>query len=185
MGGGAHGSTVTLMLVAAAGAGLLVATAAAELPGAAPHRTLRSAWESPDAEGSYCVAWADWDGDGDPDPAFGDKWDLGLNHVYTNEDGTFVLVWTAPVSDATESNGLDWADWDGDGDLDLAVGNDFDQPNRVYENLGGDLMPAWSSQEAGHTIGVAWADYDGDGDMDLACANKGPNRVYENVPAGD
>ena len=175
-------SALTLAVVGGAvlGAGLDNVAREAERVPEVQRRTLRSAWQSPDAEGSYCVAWADYDGDGDPDLAVGDKWDIGLNRIYRNDGGTLLLAWTAPQPDATESHGLAWADWDGDGDLDLAVGNEG-QPNRVYANQGGELAPVWESFEADATMGVSWADYDGDGDLDLACANKGANRLYENV----
>ncbi len=71
---------------------------------------------------------------------------------------------------------------DGDGDLDLAVGNDA-QPNRLYRNDGGTLTTSavWASVEASYTAGVAWGDLDGDGDLDLAVGNSyGPNRLYRN-----
>ena len=71
-----------------------------------------------------------------------------------------------------------WGDWDGDGDLDLAVGNDGN--NRVYANSGGDLALAWTSLEVEFTYSVAWGDWDGDGDLDLAVGNDGNNRVYAN-----
>jgi hypothetical protein len=149
-----------------------------------PPARLESAWVSPDVDpaGTYCVAWADYDGDGDLDLAFGSKWGPGNNQLYRNDNGDLVLAWTASFDDATESNGLDWADWDGDGDLDLAVGNDFEQVNRVYRNDDGALTLAWESDEHDNTIGVAWADCDGDGDADLAAANADqPNRLYTTV----
>jgi DNA gyrase inhibitor GyrI len=142
---------------------------------------LQLAWTSDDAEGTYCVAWADYDGDGDLDLTVGNKWERAVNQVYRNADGEFALAWEAPQPDATESHGLAWADWDGDGDPDLAVGNDG-QPNRVYANVDGDLALAWESGEADHTMGVAWADQDGDGDPDLLSWGEGQRAVlYENV----
>ena len=145
-------------------------------------RTLRLAWTSTETNGTYCVRWADYDNDGDPDLMAGNKWRSGKNQLYRNDNGQFALAWTAPIEDATESSGLSWADWDGDGDLDLAVGNDGGQPNRVWENDGGQFKVVWTSEEKDKTCGVAWGDFDGDGDPDLAVANMGQsNRVYENA----
>jgi formylglycine-generating enzyme required for sulfatase activity len=77
---------------------------------------------------------------------------------------------------------LAWGDVDGDGDLDLAVGN-RGYAVRVYGNDGGTLAPGavWSSSEVAQTHSVAWGDVDSDGDLDLAVGNDGaPNRLYRN-----
>ena len=150
-----------------------------------PSRTLHPAWASAETNATYSVVWGDYDNDGDPDLAVGNKWGTGHNQLYRNDGGRPVLAWTAPEESATESDGLAWADWDGDGDLDLAVGNDFGTPNQVYASDGGSLTLTWTSHEADKTIGVAWGDWDNDGDPDLAVANaEQPNRLYENTGGG-
>lgn len=98
---------------------------------------------------------------------------------------TLELAWTSAEADRTRS--VAWADWDNDGDLDLAVGNGGDLTIvgfvsvRVYRNTGGGLELAWSSTETNDTKGLAWGDWDNDGDLDLAVVGwETPSRVYAN-----
>ena len=79
-----------------------------------------------------------------------------------------------------------WADYDGDGDLDLFVGMRY-TPNRLYRNDGGhfvDVAPELGLADLEDTRAGAWGDYDGDGDPDLyvgypATAGS-PNRLFRN-----
>jgi len=62
-----------------------------------------------------------------------------------------------------------WADYDGDGDLDLFVGFDG-LPNRLYRNDKGrftDAAAAAGVADARATRAAAWGDVDSDGDADL------------------
>jgi hypothetical protein len=81
-----------------------------------------------------------------------------------------------------------WADYDGDGDLDLYVGNEDPDgqsyPSQLFRN-NGDRTFSEVSQAAGVTNfrfakAVTWGDYDDDGDPDLYVSNIGPNRLYRN-----
>jgi uncharacterized repeat protein (TIGR01451 family) len=140
--------------------------------------TLTLAWSSIETDRSTSVAWGDWDGDGDLDLAVGNYFDE-VNRVYENDGGTLALSWSS--NEADDSNDIAWGDWDGDGDLDLAAAN-WQQPSRVYENLGPglDTVSFWSTEENEDNNAVAWGDYDDDGDLDLMVGNGGAqfNRLY-------
>ena len=89
-------------------------------------------WFDVAEDNTASVAWGDYDGDGDLDLAAGNAGQP--NRVYENEGGLLQydpaggLGWQSVYSDTT--NSVAWGDYDGDGDLDLAVGN-VDQPNSV------------------------------------------------------
>ena len=91
--------------------------------------------------------------------------------------------WTSSETDS--NTGMSWGDWDGDGDLDLAVCSSS-EPSRVYENTGSsNFTLAWTESLSEESYGCEWGDADGDGDLDFAVANKDdPNRVYAGDGAG-
>ncbi|MCB0036870.1 MAG: VCBS repeat-containing protein, partial [Anaerolineales bacterium] len=151
-------------------------------------------WQDSYREATYDVSWGDWDNDGDLDLAVANSGIGGQrNRVYENVNGWLYnipannLGWTADNNAGTAS--VDWGDYDGDGDLDLAVANgiklkDFFvlgsyilEPNVVYENDNGtlNLDPlngyGWVSPESYPSRVVRWGDWDNDGDLDLLTIN--------------
>ena len=110
-----------------------------------------------------------WSGDNGPGSRF-------FRNVGSGPDGVPIFV------DETEASGLSdqgWAfaasacDFDGDGDDDLYVANDFGT-NRLWENVSTpghprfrDVAVAAGVEDEGFGMGVAWGDADGDGRFDL------------------
>ncbi|MCB9151337.1 MAG: VCBS repeat-containing protein [Caldilineaceae bacterium] len=149
---------------------------------------------SEDRDNTSSIAWGDVDNDGDLDLAVGNRpyfdYDVcnchqgGTEKVYLNEDGNLQTTptWISSSNDATTS--IAWGDVDGDGDLDLAIGNEpiYESScecykggeDKVYLNEGGRLqaIPAWISASTDVTTSIAWGDVDGDGDLDLATGNR-------------
>ena len=129
------------------------------------------------------LAWGDYDDDGDPDLYLVNfsgsvldgepQPDGALPALYRNDGGHFTDV-TAELGLAEPMFGIgaSWADYDGDGDLDLYV--TCYGPNRLYRNDGAyftEVAAEAGVADDGFGAGVGWADYDHDGDLDLYITN--------------
>lgn len=120
----------------------------------------------------------DVNGDGLPDIVVGNSGDRGQDFLWLNDPlrpGFFVDATTQnlpKVNDATQSIKL--GDVDGDGDLDLLIGNEI-PPNRLLINDGKGVFQEKSSSldlpVPLHTREVLLFDVDGDGDLDIVFAN--------------
>lgn len=120
------------------------------------------------------AAWGDYDGDGDDDlflvsaggPLTAPDDHLAASELYENRgDGTFARVEDFPAT-RIRGMGAAWADFDNDGDLDLAVSG-YDAL-LLFRNEAGHMVrdPRFASR-AGYWSGVSWSDFDRDGDLDL------------------
>ena len=129
--------------------------------------------------------------------------DRQTNALYTNQgDGLFLerrfVAGIAEPSLPWVGFGTDLADFDLDGDLDLAVANGhvihnisehegysgaaYAQPNQLFENVGGRFIEVEDGiSEVRVSRGLVTADFDLDGDLDLAISNcNGHAEAYRN-----
>ena len=92
----------------------------------------------------------------------------------------------------TQSAGVGWWDYDGDGELDLYFTNgpaDVEAPesgegNALYRGLGRGRFAETTAQTGlglkGWNMGCSMADYDNDGDTDLFVTRWGPDALFRN-----
>jgi len=157
-----------------------------------------AAWGDYEADGHidlYCANYETWrKASGLPDFLY-----------HNNGDGTFSNVTGStgiepPFGEDRAGRGVNWGDFDNDGDLDIYVSDYRLQENLLFKNDGngrftnvaallgvaGDERNGWW----GHTIGSEWGDFDNDGDLDLVTANlahpryievSNKTRLYENM----
>jgi hypothetical protein len=125
-------------------------------------------WENADLpEYGNTTCFGDWNGDGYPDLAVADNFQLGGNgyfKVYENAGGTLATVPTWTSNSGGYGSHVSWIDLDVDGDLDLATGRWWG-PATIYENTGGDLTrdPVWTSTTGSVIENMFWGDVDNDG----------------------
>ncbi len=117
------------------------------------------------------IEWGDYDNDGDIDLA-AVGFDFDYNYaakIFNNSGGVFTDI-GAPLEGVIYSS-CDWGDFDGDGDLDLAIAG-LDAGNsrivKIYENNAGVFTDILASLQGVDYASIDWGDYDNDGDLDLA-----------------
>src|SRR2546423_2000119 len=138
-----------------------------------------------------CVAIADYDNDGDLDilVAGAGKRDVPFTTIYKNAGGVFSDSGVALPGLSRASAA--WGDFDGDGDLDLAMTglNSSGVPTtRIYRNDGEAFVQLAVTLAPVFAENVVWADYDNDGDLDLlvtgvtsaSAAGVAMTRLYRN-----
>ncbi|HMB93950.1 MAG TPA: CRTAC1 family protein, partial [Rhodothermales bacterium] len=166
------------------------------------HYTDMSASVLPNVDGgTYGMAAADYDRDGDLDIAIGLCIPLpAANLLYRRDDQAYVEVAaSAGVADPLASWGVAWLDYDGDGWLDLFTANMprlqdnvfFSGFNTLARNNGDGTFTEVAAQAgvAGPEREQSWsavaADFDNDGWTDLFVANRPePSRLWRNLGDG-
>jgi hypothetical protein len=140
---------------------------------------------------SGASAWGDYDGDGDLDlVVVGSDGDNPTATIYENDvenENGFTAIGAGLT--AIERGSVSWADYDGDGDLDLVVtGTDGSTPTAtIYENdvaNGNGFSPIGAGLTGVESGSSAWGDYDEDGDLDLVITGSDGSDarawIYEN-----
>jgi uncharacterized protein (DUF2141 family) len=148
--------------------------------------------------GSYSApTFADLDDDGDLDALVGAR--DGFLYYFENIGTASAPVFTARTGAANPFNGVDvggwakptFADLDGDGDLDVPVGELYGTL-RYFENTGTASAPVFTGRtgaanpfngvDVGFRSAPSFADLDGDGDLDaLVGASDGVLHYFENT----
>jgi hypothetical protein len=141
------------------------------------------------AGGAFVNAWADYDGDGDPDLFVG--FNGTTNRLYRNDGGVLVdAAADAGVADARATRAAAWGDFDADGDPDLLVGfaPGAGSVLRLYRNDRGRFADATVAAgvvaDSGAVRQPAWVDFDADGDLDLFVAFRDRANVLFRNDAG-
>ena len=147
--------------------------------------------------GAEFGVWVDYDGDGDLDICTYDHVAQNLyyaqSRLYRNDGGQFVPS-GVPMPKFSAGQ-MDWGDYDGDGDPDLAMSGLFIITNyavpatRIYRNDGhGDFTDIQASLAGFENARIAWGDYDNDGDLDLLATgqnNSGGQTILYRNDAGN
>jgi uncharacterized repeat protein (TIGR01451 family) len=141
------------------------------------------------------AAWADDDRDGLVDLYVANLTSAAPpylpNRLFRNLDGlSFAdIAPTSQVDHSGNGEGIAWADFDNDGDMDLYVAN-AGGTNVLYQRQADGTFDDVTNQMhvpggPGNSYGAAWGDFDNDGWLDLYVAQQATNKLYRNLNGSD
>ena len=154
-----------------------------------PVWTANTDWDTDDVGAKASVTLGDLDNDGDLDLLIGE--DAGNTNAYENTGSIYAPVWTDKdawdVADIGDDASPNLGDLDGDGDLDVLIGDSAGH-SEAYENTGSVTSPEWTNNDSwdvsdlGTNADPLLADLDNDGDQDLMYGvSTGEILGYENT----
>ncbi|MEN7549283.1 FG-GAP-like repeat-containing protein [Rapidithrix thailandica] len=121
---------------------------------------------------SWTANWVDYDNDNDLDLFVTDYDKNTANLLYENTgNGNFSRIQSGNlVSKSMSTVASSWADYDNDGDLDVALANNIGSQNALYKNEGAGVFTnenASFTKQDGYHHGVSWIDINNDGFLDV------------------
>lgn len=144
-----------------------------------------------ESERSTSPVIADYNNDGLPD-VFIPNGNNRPNSLFKNLGGfQFEKVKSGAIAtDADNSVGAAWGDYDNDGYVDLFVTNASGQDDRLYRNNGNGSFSSENTalvcKDKGHGHGASWVDIDNDMDLELMVTNdQGTSLLYINDGEGN
>lgn len=130
---------------------------------------------------SETCSWGDYDGDHALDLYIANSGNTTAdpNLLFHNDGaGSFTQVSIAPITtDARRTRGVNWVDYDNDGDFDMLAVNESNQHENLYRDDGNGVFTAVTGDPlvmtGGNSWTASWADLDDDGDLDVYIGNSG------------
>jgi uncharacterized repeat protein (TIGR01451 family) len=135
----------------------------------------------------FDISCADLDGDGDVDLVTANLYSDAVSFLLNNGGGSFVPASPRDYFVGNYPRSVWGADWDGDGDVDLAISRSTGRLVILLNTGAGHFTSTVPGNLAVHDgpRSIRSADLDGDGDMDLVTTNSHSDDVSVLLNAGD